>query len=107
MPAQAAHDIQFINTVEYGVVSTIGHGPAGYFYILIERMRSITLVLAPRFLGDSYNAGQLVVHSSWLFIGVPDYFPVQRGGRFSANALGPSFASSLLNTRPLSSDSIL
>ena len=103
MPAQTAHDIQFIDTVNDG--GDCRNPPRRAWRLLYSAPADAAHHRPP---GRHVFWATPTMQGSWLFMrSLSRYFPVQRGGRFSANALGPSFASSLLNTRPLSSDSIL
>ena len=94
-PAHAKDNVHVVYGVHDPLPAAIQSGALGHFDPQLEGLGRIALFCANCPLGNTDQTGRTRI----------DQRPLQRGGRFSANALGPSLASSLWKTRLLSSAS--
>ena len=94
-PADTVNNVHVVNAVNDAGAAAIPCGGLGHLSPQFEGLGRIALLRTKSALGNANQTGRTRI----------DQRPLQRGGRFSANALGPSFASSLWKTRLLSSAS--
>src|SRR5581483_12301720 len=94
LPRLAVHDLQAVGRGEHPARTGVLGCACAHLCPHVERLGDVAAVAL---LGDADDARRPVVH----------YAPFQTGSRFSANALGPSLASSVAKTRWEISDSSL